>query len=115
MVLDELLGLELSIFAKFLQMRPGAIDDHVLLQQVVNDMWFRQMDYERNAQERKFRRNLTLPEESLMALALGTKPYNRAELYLAPRLCTLGDVTLEHAPPVIKEIHMYLKKLLNER
>ena len=44
-VLDDVLGLELSIFARLLKMRPGVDDNHVLVQQVANDLWCRQMHY----------------------------------------------------------------------
>ena len=50
-----------------------------------------------------------------MALALRTKPHTNAWCFLSPRVCTLGEDAFEHAPVVIKEIHTYLKNLLNER
>ena len=37
-VLDEVLGLELSNFARLLRLRPGLNDDHLLVQQVANDL-----------------------------------------------------------------------------
>ena len=45
LVLDEVLGLELSNFAMLLKLRPGVDDDHLLVQQVATDLWFRQMEY----------------------------------------------------------------------
>ena len=45
LVLDEVLGLELSNFARLLKLRSGVDDDHLLVQQVANDLWFRQMDH----------------------------------------------------------------------
>ena len=114
LVLDEVLGLELSNFARLLKLRPGVDDDHLLVQQVVNDLWFRQMDHAENEQGRTVRKNMTSAEEDLMALALRTKPHTNSWLYLSPRLCTLGEDAFEHAPPVIKEIHAYLKNLFNE-
>ena len=65
-------------------------DDHLLVQQVANDLWFRQIDYARIAQGRTVRRNLTSAEEDLMALALRTKPHTKSWLYLSPRVCALG-------------------------
>ena len=106
-MLDEVLGLELSNFARLLKLRPGVDDDHLLVHQVANDLWFRQMDYTRDEQGRKVSRNMPSAEEDLMAMAERTKPHTNA--------CTSGEAAFEHAPAVIKEIHVYLKSLFNER
>ena len=84
LVLDEVLGLELSNFAMLLKLRAGVDDDHLLVQQVANDLWFRQMDYARNEQGRTVRRNMTSADEDLMALALRTKPRTNSWLCLSP-------------------------------
>ena len=84
-------------------------DDHLLVQQVANDLWFRQMDYARNEQGRTVRRNMTSAEEDLVALALRTKPHTNSWLCLSPRVCTSREDAFKHAPAVIKEIHTYLK------
>ena len=84
LVLDEVLGLELSNFARLLKLKPGVDDDHFLVQQVADDLWFRQMDYAENEQGRTVRKNMTSAEEDLMALALRTKPHNNSWLYLSP-------------------------------
>ena len=115
LVLDEVLGLELSNFARLLKLRPGVDDDHLLVQQVADDLWFRQMDHAENEQGRTVRKNMTSAEEDLMAMALRTKPHNNVWLYLSPRLCTLGKDAFEHAPAVIKDIHVYLKNLFDAR
>ena len=99
LVLDEVLGLELSNFANFAR----------------NDLWFRQLDYATTEQGRMVRRNVSSAEEDLMALALRTKPHTNSWLCLSRRLCTLGEDAFDHAPAAIKEIHTYLKNLLNER
>ena len=59
LVLDEVLGLELSNFARLLKLRPGVDDDHLLVQQVADDLWFRQMDHAENEQGRTVRKNMT--------------------------------------------------------
>ena len=112
LVLDEVLGLELFKFARLLKLRPGVDDDHLLVQQVANDLWFRQMDYVGKEQGRAVRKKMTSAEEDLMALALRTKPHSNSWLYLSPRLCTLGEDKFEHAQAAIKEIHAYLKTCL---
>ena len=66
LVLDEVLGLELSNFARLLKLRPGVGDDHLLVQQVADDLWFRQMDHAENEQGRMIRKNMTSAEEDLM-------------------------------------------------
>ena len=114
-MLDEVLGLELSNFARLLKLRPGVDDDHLLVQQVADDLWFRQMDHAENEQGRMIRKNMTSAEEDLMAMALRTKPHNNVWLYLSPRLCTLGEDAFEHAPAVIKEIRVYLRNLFDAR
>ena len=115
LVLSEVLGLELSNFARLLKLRPGVDDDHLLVQQVADDLWFRQMDHTENEQGRTVRKIMTSAEEDLMAMALRTKPHNNVWLYLSPRLRTLGEDAFEHAPAVIKEIHVYLKNLFDAR
>ena len=52
LVLDEVLGLVLSNFARLLKLRPVVDDDHLLVQQVADDLWFRHMDYAENEQGR---------------------------------------------------------------
>ena len=74
LVLDEVLGLELSNFARLLKLTPGVDDDHLLVQQRANVLWFRQMDFARNEQGRTVRRKVSSAEEDVMALALRTKP-----------------------------------------
>ena len=81
-------------------------DEQVLVQQVANKLWFRQMYYVRNTQERMVRRNLTSSEVDLVTLALSTKPHTNSQLFLSPRVYTLGEDAFEHAPSVIKEIHV---------
>ena len=43
LVLDKVLGMELFNFARLLKLRTGVDDDHLLKQQVADDLWFRQM------------------------------------------------------------------------
>ena len=53
LMLDEVLGLELSNFARLLKLRTGVDDDNLLVQQVAIDL--RQMDYAENDQGRTVR------------------------------------------------------------
>ena len=43
LVLDELLGLELSNFSRQLKLKPGIDDDHRVIVAMSNDLWFRAM------------------------------------------------------------------------
>ena len=40
LVLDEVLGLELSNFSRQLKLRPGIDDDHRVIVAMSNDLWF---------------------------------------------------------------------------
>ena len=109
MRLDEDLEWELSNFARLLKLRPGVIDDHVLAQQVTNNLWFRQLEYEKNALASMTEVNLTFSEEDLTLM-----PHSNAWLYLSPTICTLGEGAFNHAPAMIEKKPAYLKALLNE-
>ena len=44
LVLDEVLGLELSNFSRQLKLKPGIGDDHRVVTAMSNDLWFRAME-----------------------------------------------------------------------
>ena len=44
LVLDEVLGLELSNFSRQLKLKPGIDDDHRVIVAISNDLWFRAME-----------------------------------------------------------------------
>ena len=44
LVLDEVLGLELSNFSRQLKLKPGIDDDHRVIVAMSNDLWFRAME-----------------------------------------------------------------------
>ena len=68
LVLDGVLGLELSNFPRLLKLRPGVDDNHLLVQRVADDLWFRQMDQAENEQVRTVRKNMTSAEEMMLKL-----------------------------------------------
>ena len=86
-VLDELLGLELSNFGRLLKLKPGVGDEHQLVKQLANNLW---TDYVRDERGNLVRRNALSTEEELKAMALTIKPHTNLRLYLSPRLCALG-------------------------
>ena len=53
-------------------------DGHVLVQQGAINIWFRQVEYAKNADESIVRRNFTSSENELMALSFRTKPHTIA-------------------------------------
>ena len=59
------------------------------------------------------RRNARSTEEDLKAMALRTKPHTNPWLYLSPRMCALGQDAFDSARAVVREIHQYLKKILD--
>ena len=59
------------------------------------------------------RRNALSTEEDLKAMALKTKPHTKTWLYLSTRLCALGQDAFDYAPAVVREIHQYLKTILD--
>ena len=96
-VLDEVLGLELSNLGRLLKVRPGVGDEHRLLQRLADNLWFRKTDYLRNERGDLVRRNALSTEEDLKAMALRTKPHTNPWLYLSPRLCAVGQDTFDGA------------------
>ena len=53
LVLDEVLGLELSNFSRKLKLKPGIDDDHRVFVAMSNDLWFRGMDVKEKRERRK--------------------------------------------------------------
>ena len=100
-VLDEGLSLELSNFGRLLKLRPGVGDEHQLVHQLANNLWFRQTDYVMDEKGNLVRRNALSTEKDLKALTLRTKPHTNPWLYLSPRLCALWQDAFDNAPAVV--------------
>ena len=71
LVLDEVLGLELSNFSRQLKLKPGMDDDHRVITAMSNDLWFRAMEV---AGENTRRKNSLETRAHLEAMVLRTKP-----------------------------------------
>ena len=110
LVLDEVLGLELSNFSRQLKLKPGVGDDHRVIVAMSNDLWFRGMEA---AGERERRKNCQETRAHLEAMVLRTKPEANQWLYLTPRVPALGADAFEQGPVMIKKIHTYLLKEVN--
>ena len=81
LVLDEVLGLELSNFSRQLKLKPGIGDDHRVIVAMSNDLWFRGMEA---AGERERRKNSQETRAHLEAMVLRTKPEANQWLHLIP-------------------------------
>ena len=53
LVLDEVLGLELSNFSRQLKLKPGIDDDHRVIVAMSNDLWFRGMDVQEEGERKQ--------------------------------------------------------------
>ena len=71
LVLDEVLGLELSNFSRQLKLKPGIDDDHRVVVAKSNDLWFRAMEM---TSENTRRKNSQETRAQLEAMVLRTKP-----------------------------------------
>ena len=87
LVLDEVLGLELSNFSRQLKLKPGRDDDHRVIVAMSNDSWFRGMDIKEEGERRKNSKDTRLHME---AMVLRTKPEANHWLHLTPRVAALG-------------------------
>ena len=110
LVLDEVLGLELSNFSRQLKLKPGVDDDHRVIAAMSNDLWFRAMEV---AGEDTRRKNSLETRAHLEAMVLRTKPEANQWLHLNPRVAALGADAFEQGPMMITKIHAYLLKEVN--
>ena len=67
-------------------------DEHQLVQQLANNLWFRQTDYVRDERVKLVRRNALSTEEDLKAMALRTKPHTNLWLYLSLDCARFGKM-----------------------
>ena len=108
LVLDEVLGLELSKFSRQLKLKPGFDDDHRVIVAMSNDLWFRGME-----KEGERRKNSKETRAHLEAMVLRTKPEDNKWLHLTPRIAALGADAFKRGPVMIRKIHAYLVKEIN--
>ena len=110
LVLDEMLGLELSNFSRQLKLKPGIDDDHQVIVAMSNGLLFRGMDIKEGGERRK---NSKDTRAHLEAMVLRTKPEANQWLHLAPRVAALGADAFQQGPVMIRKIHAYLVKEVN--
>ena len=107
LVLDEVLGLELSSFSRQLKLKPGTDDDHRVIVAMSNYLWFRGLEIKEKGGRRK---NAKESRAHLEATVLRTKPEANKWLHLTPRVATMGTDAFERGPVMIRKIHAYLVK-----
>ena len=110
LVLDEVVGLELSNFSRQLKLKPGIGDDHRVIVAMSNDLWFRGMEVEEEGERRKSSKET---RAHLEAMVLRTKPEANQWLHLTPRVAASGADAFERGPAMIRKIHAYLVKEVN--
>ena len=110
LVLDEVLGLELSNFSRQLKVKPGIDDDHRVIVPMSNNLWFRGMDIKKEGERRN---NSKDTRAHLEAIVFRTKPEAHKWLHLTSWIAALGADTFERGPVMIRKIHAYLVKEVN--
>ena len=102
LVLDGVLGLELSNFSRQLNLKAGIDSDHRVIVAMSNDLWFRGMEVKEEGERRKYSKET---RAHLEAMVLRTKPEANKWLHLIPRIAALGTDAFERGPVIIRKIH----------
>ena len=111
-VLDEVLLLEISNFARQLKFSPGIRDDHPIISHLTASLWFRGITSSTSKLRgpSNERRNVAAAEKQLEAMAYRlTQQRGRWWPFLTPRLENATDKTRENAPPLAKQIWEFLE------
>ena len=117
-VLDEVLLLEISNFARQLKFSPVIGDDHPAINQLTASLWFRSMEvtitgsYGKSGGPSNERRNVAETEKQLESMAYRLTQENGWWPFLTPRLENATNKTREDAPPLVKQIWSFLEKQL---
>ena len=117
-VLDEVLLLEISNFARQLKFNPVIRDDHPAISQLTARLWFRSMDVKITNSTSKSRvpsnerRNVAETEKQLESMKYRLTQENGWWPFLTPRLENATNKTREEAPPLVKQVWSFLEKQL---
>ena len=103
LVLDEMFGLELSNFSKQLKMKTRINDDHQVIVEMSNDLWFRETEIDE--EEKPKRQNA---KETKTHLVLATKLEVSKWLHLNSQIAPLAPDYFERGPAMIATIRAYL-------
>ena len=114
-VLDEVLLLEISSFARQLKFSPDIRDDHPIISLPTASLWFRGMELTITSSTSKARgpsierRNVAAAVKQLEAMAYRLTQERGRWPFLTPRLENATDKTRESAPPLVKQIWEFLE------
>ena len=113
-VLEEVVGLDLSNFNRQVKMNPQINNDHNILFNVSNYLWFRNDEISEVIGETSTRRKDEVTEAQLEALNLRTKPEANKWLHLTPRIGALGPDAFVRGPTMTSKIHQYWLESLDQ-
>ena len=117
-VLDEVLLLEISNFARQLKFSPVIGDDHLIITHLTASLWFRSMDLTITSSTSKSRgpsderKNVAAIEKQLESMVYRLTQERDRWPFLTPRLEKATEKTKENAPPLVKQIWSFLGEQL---
>ena len=117
-VLEEVLLLEISNFARQLKFSPAIRDDHPIINHLTASLWFRSMDLTITSSTSKSRgpsnerKNVAATEKQLESMVYRLTQERGRWPFLTPRLENATEKTKENAPPLVKQIWSFLEEQL---
>ena len=117
-VLDEVLLLEISNFARQLKFSPAIGDDHPIINHLTASLWFRSMDLTITSSTSKSRgpsnerKNVAATEKQLEPMVYRLTQERGRWPFLTPRLENATEKTKENAPPLVNQIWSFLEEQL---
>ena len=117
-VLDEVLLLEVSNFARQLKLSPAIRDDHPVVTHLTASLWFRSMELtitcstSRSRGPSNERKNVAATEKQLESMVYRLTQERCRWPFLTPRLENASEKTRENAPPLVKQIWDFLEEQL---
>ena len=117
-VLDGVLLLEISNFARQLKFSPVIGDDHPAINQLTASLWFRSMEVKITGSTGKSRgpsnerKNVADTGKQLESMKYRLTQENGWWPFLTPRLENATNKTREEAPPLVKQVWSFLEKQL---
>ena len=117
-VLDEVLLLEISNFARQLKLSPAVGDDHPIVTHLMASLWFRSMELTITSSTSKSRgpsnerKNVAAAEKQLESMVYRLTQERGRWPFLTPRLKNATEKTREDAPLLMKQIWNFLEEQL---